>query len=304
MTTYETRRILISGGTGFIGQAITKVLLVRGQSPSKGTVPIRILSRDQTKARMIFPNQPIEIVEADITRTETLSRVCENVDWVIQCAQFPGHPVENKRKHHTYFEVDALGTENLAKAAKRAGVKHFIYISGAGTDGKKSEPWFKAKWYAEQAIHSTGIPATILRPSWVYGPGDKSLNRILRMAKIFPIVPLIDGGKNHVQPIYIDDLAKIVLACVETAGDTDRIFDVGGPEEMTMKEMLSRVFHAMGRRPFFLPVPKWPLKLVGFKAVDFITMDVKINIEPLKKVFPNIQFQTLLGSGYLSKYMK
>lgn len=274
----QTKKILISGGTGFIGQAVAKMLLKNGQT-------VRILTRQILVSQTFFTG--------DITKPETLAGVCDGIDIVIQCAQFPGHPFENKRKHYTYFEVDALGTENLAKAAKATGVKHFIYISGAGTDGKKLEPWFKAKWYAEQAIHGTGIPATILRPSMVYGPGDKSLNCLLKMAKFFPILPLIVGGKNHVQPIFVEDLAEIVAVAVETAGDQNRVLDVGGPEEMTMKELLQQALKITGRRRLFFPVPKFPLKMLGLKAVDFITMDVHINIEPLKKTFPQIKLKSL-----------
>ncbi|MBI4223929.1 MAG: NAD(P)-dependent oxidoreductase, partial [Deltaproteobacteria bacterium] len=234
-----TKRILVSGGTGFIGQAVARALV-------KKQYPVRILSRQAHKAKILFPS--LEIVEGDVAKPETLGVACEGVDLVIQCAQFPGHPFENKRKHHTYFEVDALGTENLAKAAKAAGAGHFIYLSGAGTDGKKTEPWFKAKWFAEQAIHGTGLPATILRPSWVYGPGDRSLNTILKMAKIFPLVALLGGGKNHVQPIYVEDLANIVLASVASAGGEDRLFDVGGPQEFRMKTMLKIALKAKGIR--------------------------------------------------------
>lgn len=289
----ETRKILVSGGTGFIGQAIVKALSKKGHN-------IKILSHNPKN---------LEVVQGDITKPETLSNVCDGFDIVIQCAQFPGHPVENKRKHYTYFEVDALGTENLAKAAKSAGVKYFIYISGAGTDGKKPEPWFKAKWYAEQAIHGTGIPATILRPSWVYGPGDRSLNPIIRALKLCPIFPIIGSGKNHVQPIFVEDLAKIVVACVETASENDRLFDVGGPQEFTMKEMLQVVCETLGKKRILIPIPKALVKFAARflqllptpplnpKAVDFVTMDTRMNIEPLKKAFPNIQLSKVPGTS-------
>lgn len=294
----ETKKILVSGGTGFIGQAITKELLKKGYS-------VRILSRDFKKASQIFPSQPMEIIEGDVTKPETLRKAVVGMDIVIQCAQFPGHPVENRRKHYTYFEVDGLGTENLAKAAKEAKVKHFIYISGAGTDGKRKEAWFKAKWYAHQAINGAGLPATILKPSWVYGLGDQSLNKIIRALKKFIIFPLIGSGKNRVQPVYVEDLAKIVSVCVETAGENDRLFDVGGPKEFTMKEMFKTVSNLLGKKRVFILTPKLLVKFFAFflqflpnpplnpGAVDFVTMDVPIDIEPLKKSFPNISLKTL-----------
>ncbi len=281
----EAKKILVSGGTGFIGRAVVQSLQQKGCG-------VKILSHRPENKEAIYGN---------ITKPETLSKVCNGIDIVIQCAQFPGHPIENKRKHYTYFEVDALGTENLAKAAKKSGVKYFIYLSGAGTDGKKQEPWFKAKWYAEQAIHGTGVPCTILRPSWVYGPEDRSLNPIIWALKKFPVFPMIGSGNNHVQPIFIDDLAAVVALCAETATDQDRLFEVGGPQELTMKEMLKAVAQSLDKKILFVPIPKWPFKLVGFKAVDFITMDVRIDIKPLQKAFPGLSLRPLAEG--LKKYI-
>lgn len=290
-------KLLISGGTGFIGEAIARAALVAGHS-------LRILTRSAYHARKLFPKKEVEIVEGDITKRETLPPSLEGIETVIQAAQFPGHPVENKRKGYTYFNIDARGTENLAKEAKTAGVKHFIYISGAGTNGDKKEPWFKAKWFAEQAIHSTGIPATVFRCSWVYGPKDKSLNRILGQLKFSPVLPVIGNGKNRVQPLFVEDLAQLVIAALESTENKDLTFDAGGPEELTMKEMLKKGAALSGKkRPAFL-LPKFLVKLgAGFlehlpspplskKAIDFITMDTHIDVEPLKKAFPNIKLKT------------
>jgi len=291
-------KIFISGGTGFIGQAIAKALLRQGHA-------VRVLSRGAKKAKDLFLNQSVEIVEGNLQDPQTFAKALEGMEVVIQCAQFPGHPVENPKKGYTYWQVDALGTGNLAKAAKLAGVKHFIYLSGAGTDGKRSEPWFKAKWYAEQAVRGSGITATILRPSWVYGPGDKSLNRMIQMLRKLPLFALIGSGKNHVQPIFVDDLAEVIAACVSTTPQEDQIFEIGGPEEMTMKEMLQRTAKFLGKKRIFIPIPKILVKFGAFflqflpnpplnpKAVDFITMDVHLNAESFKKTFPNIHLKTL-----------
>lgn len=300
-------KVLVSGGTGFLGQAITKALLKKGHT-------VRVLGRDLPKIKAIFLNEVVEAVEGDITAPESLIGTVDGIDMVVQCAQFPGHPVENRRKGFTYWKIDALGTENLAKAAKAAKVKHFLYLSGAGTDNKKREPWFKAKWYAEQAVHGSGLPATILRCSWVYGPGDKSLNKILAQTRHLPFFPLIGDGNNHVQPIFIDDLAQIVAACVENAGEEDRLFEVGGPQELKMKTMMKIVLKVTGKKKMILPIPKALVKLGAWflqflpnppmnpRAVDFVTMDVSIDTTPLRKAFPNIKLKTLeegLGS-YLS----
>lgn len=291
-------KVLVSGGSGFLGQAITKVLLKKGHS-------VKILGRNAQKIKSIFLNDPVEAAQGDVTVPETLLKVMEGIDVVVQCAQFPNHPVENRRRGYTYWKIDAIGTENLAKAAQTNKVKHFIYLSGAGTDSKKTEGWYRAKWYAEQSIHGCGLPATILRPSWVYGPKDKSLNRLIAQIKYLPIFPLIGSGKNHVQPIFIDDLAEVVALCVSTAGDKDRIFDVGGPQELTFKTMMKIVLKVLGKKRIILPIPKSIAKIGAFflqwlptppinpQAIDFITMDVRLDIAPLKKAFSQLSFKPL-----------
>lgn len=266
-------KVLVSGGTGFLGRAIVQKLKEEEHS-------VFILSR-----KAVGP----DIIQGDITKPETLPKALEGMEAVVQCVQFPGHPIENRKKGYTYWQVDARGTENLSKLLKPAGIQHILYISGAGTDGKRSEPWFRAKWYAEQAVRASGVQATILRPSWIYGPNDKSLNRILGQARYLPFLPMIGNGKNHVQPLFIDDLAKIVPLCLKNEADRDRIFEIGGPEEMTMKEMMQKALKAAGLKRAILPIPKWMMRPILGKAVDFITMDVRLDTSALKKAFPQFK---------------
>lgn len=319
-------KVLISGGTGFTGQAITHAVLKRGHA-------VRILSRSEAHTREIFRERhpehgshpersegPLEIAEGDVTRPETLPAAVDGIEVVIQCAQFPGHPVENPRRGFTYWNVDALGTENLAKAAKeatvagRAKVEHIIYISGAGVSSKRHEPWFKAKWYAEAAIHGTGIRATILRPSVVFGPGDKSINRLIQQIRRFPVVPMIGGGGNHLQPIFVEDLAGLVAQCVGDGCTEDRVFEIGGPQEFTMKKLLQILMKLVGKKRFLLPLPKplvklaaWPLQFLPTpplspSAVDFLSMDVRLDLSPFCRLFPNTRFKTLENG--LRSYLK
>lgn len=281
-----------------MGQAIAKSVLEAGHI-------VRILSHSPQRAGAIFAAIPVEIVPGDVTKLETLPPAVAGVEVVIQCAQFPGHPVENPRRGWTYWNVDARGTENLALACKQAGVKRIIYISGGGTNGERKEPWFQAKWHAEEVIRKTKIPSTIMRPSWVYGPGDKSLNRLIAQIRCLPVVPLIGGGGNHVQPIFIRDLSAIVGACVSNTSRKNFCFDLGGPEALTFKEMMQQVLKVLKKKRPLLPIPKflvkfaaWPLQFLSTpplspKAVDFITMDVKLNLAPFYQLFPGVRLKSL-----------
>ena len=275
-------KVLVCGGTGFLGRAIVRKLREAGNN-------VFILSR---KAK------GPDAIPGDITKPETLPRALEGMEAVVQCVQFPGHPFEKPKKGYTYWQTDALGTENLSKLLKPADIKQLLYVSGAGTDGKRNEPWFRAKWYAEQAARASGIQATILRPSWIYGPEDNSLNRILAQARWLPFLPMIGNGKNRVQPLFINDLAEIVSLCLNNPYQVglpcrDLVFQIGGPEEMTMREMMARALKVTGLRRPILPIPKWLVHPMLGKAVDFITMDVHIDTTALKKAFPTLRLKTI-----------
>ena len=219
------------------------------------------------------------------------------VSTVIHCAQFPGHPVENRRKGWTYWEVDASGTEAAVRAAKQAGVKHFIYFSGAGVNRGIDKPWFRAKEYAEISILKSGIPATILRPSWIYGHGDRSMSQFIKMLRWLPLFPMLGDGKNHVQPVHVEDVAELVTMILEKK--TTGVFDIGGPKEMTMNELVQTLCRTLDKHRPIIHIPKWLAKLGVFPlqifpqppmtpdAIDFITMDIQIDTSPIKQAYPN-----------------
>ena len=108
-------------------------------------------------------------------------------------------------------------------------MQRFFYLSGAGAapDGYH---WFQAKWRAEEAVRGSGMTWTIIRPSWVYGPEDKALNRFLSMSRYLPFVPLIgDVGKQQMQPVFIDDVGRAVAEALENPAADNQTYEIGGP---------------------------------------------------------------------------
>jgi len=271
--------ILVAGGTGFVGAAIVRELRRRGQ-------PIAVLTRDTSRAQERFPDLDLEFREGDVRDPDTLAEAVRGVEAVIGCVQFPNSPIENPSRGHTFEEVDAKGTENLVEAAKAAGVRRYVYLSGAGAAPDTEFGPFRAKWRAETAVRDSGITYTILRPSWVYGPEDKALNRFLGMSRFLPFVPLIgNAGKQRLQPVFIDDIGRAVAEALIHPTADDQVFEIGGPEILTMKEIVRTALEAVGRRRLLLSAPKGVMKLAASvlrfapgrpltpDAVEFITMD-------------------------------
>ena len=271
--------ILVAGGTGFVGAAIVRELARRGKK-------VAVLSRDSDARAGRFPGLSIEFREGDVRRPNSLGPAMGGVDTVIGCQQFPNSPIENTAKGYTFEEIDACGTENLVRAAKVAGVTRYVYLSGVGASPDAARHWFRAKWRAETAVAESGMTYTIFRPSWVYGPEDKSLNRFLGMSRYLPFVPLIgNASKQRLQPVFVDDVAKAVAESLDNPAAADQVFEIGGPEVLTMAEIVRTALTAAGRRRILLASPKPVMKIVASAlqflpgkpltpdAVDFITAD-------------------------------
>lgn len=254
-----TRSILIAGGTGFVGRAIVRELTARGEH-------VAVLTRDRARAEA----RSIESVAyrgGDVRDPSTLVSVMTDVKIVIGSQQFPGSPMENPGKSHTFEEVDAIGTERLVEAAKAAGVERYVYLSGAGAAKDAKYHWFRAKWRAEEAVRRSGMTYVILRPSWIYGPEDVALNRFLKMATFLPFVPLIGSpAKQRLQPVFIDDVAKIAAECVHNAAADNREFEIGGPEVLSMTEIVRTALEVVGRKRFLLSTPALVMKAVAAVA--------------------------------------
>lgn len=270
--------ILVAGGTGFVGGGIVRELAKRGK-------PFAVLTRDASRSASRFPGLDIQYREGDVTDPASLGKALEGVETVIGAQQFPNSPIENPGKGWTFEKVDAEGTENLVAAAKAAGARQFIYLSATGA-GPTGYHWFQAKWRAEEAVRNSGLTFTILRPPWVYGPEDVALNRFLGMSRFLPFVPLIGSpGKQMMQPVFIDDVGRATVESIDNPNAAGQTFEVGGPEVMSMSDVVKTALDVAGRKRLLLPAPKFVIKgvasLLQFApgrpltpgAVEFICMD-------------------------------
>ena len=297
--------ILVAGGSGFIGAAVVRRLVQEVADVAVMTAhPDR--SRDRIEALGARP------VSGDVLDPSSLDRAVAGAEAVIQALTFPTFPVEKPRKRFTFEEFDHLGTERLAAAASRAGARRFVFCSGAGAapDGLKAR--YRAKWGGEESVRSAGLHHVILRPSWVYGPEDRALNRFVAFHRWLPFVPVVGKGRQRLQPVFVDDVAEALAQAAAPGGPTGT-FEIGGPETMTMNRILSVMMEVRGKRkplihfPPFLPLaaglflqllPKAP---VSPAAVDFATEEAVVDTGPLLAAF-DLRLTPLVEG--LSTYLK
>jgi uncharacterized protein YbjT (DUF2867 family)/ligand-binding SRPBCC domain-containing protein len=280
----------VAGGTGFVGGAIALELHRRGHR-------VVVLSHRGESARGPLPDA-IELRTVDVSDGSGLPAALEGLDALVIALAFRNSPIEAPRRGRTFDAVDAVGTERLVRAAAAARVGRLLYVSGAGAEPDARRHWFRAKWRAETAVRNSGIPFTIVRPTWIYGPRDVSLNRFVGFARRLPAVPLTNGGGQRLAPVFIDDVASLAADALTSDAAADQVFELGGPETLPMREIIRRALRAAGLSRPIVPGPARLIKLAVAPlqvlpeppltpdAIDFINQPATVDIAPLLERMP------------------
>ena len=290
--------IAVIGGTGFIGEAIVAELLRRGEQV---VVVSHAGRRDLTVA-----GKSVEVRQADVTDRAALVAALRGVQTVVGAAQFKGFPNQQPKKGLTFEAVDRQGTVNAVAAARENGATRYVYISGAGAAPNSDKVWYRAKWGAEEAIRGSGLAHTIVRPSWVFGPRDNALNQYIAFVRSpLPVVPVIGNGRQRLMPVFVDDVARV--AADGATGKLGGTFEIGGPEVVTMDEVIRIVEAVLGKRKPLVHQPAWLVKaLFSPKAllpalpipltpdgVTFATMDALCDNTALLTAEPTLRLTPL-----------
>jgi NADH dehydrogenase len=246
---------LVSGGTGFVGSAIVQELLRRG-----GTVAVLGRAADRVRARF---GADVDARQADVRDAGALAGALQGVDVVVNAVQFPGSPIENRRKGWTFEEVDLKGTRHQVDAAKAAGARRFVYVSGVGASKDSDKHWNRYKWEAEKYVRDSGMEWVVLRPTWIFGPDDVSLNRFLGFARFLPFVPMFGDGEQEMQPVFIDDIGRIGADAASRPEAANELFEAGGPEVMTMNDVVRTALEVQGKERRLLHQPAAIGKVLG-----------------------------------------
>lgn len=227
-------RVLVIGGTGFLGGYVLKALLQRGHTPL-------VLAR---RPRPL--PQGVQYRPGDITREVPDLEGAEAVFYLAGIIRERGQ---------TFQAVHVEGVRNTLKAMERAGVDRLVHLSALGARRGTGSRYFETKAEAEALILESGLKATFLRPSLIFGPGDEFFGKILRglVCQPLPFVPLLGDGSFPFRPVYAGDVAEVAVGVLERGvlGPLDLV----GPKEYTLRGLLELVMEAVGRRKPFLPIP-------------------------------------------------
>jgi uncharacterized protein YbjT (DUF2867 family) len=236
-------KVLVTGGTGFVGPKIVRALREQGHD-------VRALVRSPARASQLA-GWGAELVTGDVTDRASLRAAVEGCTHVVHLVAIL------KGSESEFHRVMTQGTTDLIAAAKDAGVQRFVLMSAIGTseESKDTIPYFASKWAMEQAIVRSGLEYTIFRPSFVFGPGGGALQTFIKQVRYSPVVTVIGNGLQRSQPIYVEDVAQYFAAGVDHPQAANRTFEIGGPDVVTWNELYLKIAKVLGKRRRLAHVP-------------------------------------------------
>jgi NADH dehydrogenase len=257
-------KVLVTGGTGVVGKAAVDHLLKAGHT-------VRLLSRGAADDVRQWASG-VEPHAGSVSSDEAVAGAAEGCDAVLHVAGI----VAESPPEVTFQAVNVDGTRRLAREARRAGVRRFVYVSSLGADTGESA-YHRSKHQAELVVRDEAPPGwLIVRPGNVYGPGDEVVSLLLKMVRTLPVIPLVGSGDHPFQPVWVDDLGLALARAVERAEPVGTAVDLAGPEVTSMRELIQLMSRITQRSPVMVPVPEFLAK-TGTQAMETLGFDFPIH---------------------------
>jgi uncharacterized protein YbjT (DUF2867 family) len=245
MASNQDTLVTVFGGSGFLGRAVVRAL-------AKRDYRLRVAVRRPELAGHLQPLGKvgqIHAVQANLRYPASVEAAMRDADVAINLV---GILAEGGGQ--TFDAVQATGAETIAKAAAAVGA-HMVHVSAIGADANSPARYARAKAAGETAVLAAVPSAVIMRPSVVFGPEDQFTNRFAGLARLSPALPLIGGGLTKMQPVYVGDVATAIADAVDGKAKPGATYELGGPEVLTMREIMEIILEITDRRRMLLSLP-------------------------------------------------
>jgi uncharacterized protein YbjT (DUF2867 family) len=235
--------ILVTGGTGFVGQVLIRHLVSMG-------FQVRTLLRPSPHSPKLPRGVAVEAVICGLKDERGLRAALKGVDVVFHLAG-----AERKGSQADLMGVDIEGTRTIASVAADAGVERFFYLSHLGADRASAYAVLKSKAIAESYITHSGVPYTIFRSAALFGPGDQFTTELVRMLRISPGIFMLPGdGSSVLQPLWVEDLVTCMTLAMEDSSMAGQTYAVGGPEFLTFRQIVDTLMAITRTRRWIVEV--------------------------------------------------
>ena len=233
--------VAVTGGTGFVGTAVVARLLEAGHE-------VRVLSRsvpDRLSNGLIhFPG--------NVVTGDGLDNLVHGVGVVINLVG-----IIREEGANTFEGVHHGGTVNIMLASSKAGVRRYLHMSALGTREGAVSAYHRSKWKGEEAVRASVLDWTIFRPSIIFGPSDSFINMLVNTMRKTPIMPVMGGGQNLMQPVSVGDVAASFTTAVESEDYSGKTYELGGPDIFTLKQILEIVAQIIEIKRQYINIPMW-----------------------------------------------
>src|ERR1700761_7440360 len=237
--------VTVFGGSGFLGRNVVRALCKRD-------FRVRVAVRRPELAGHLQPLGKvgqIHAVQANLRYPASVEAAMRDSHVAINLVG-----ILTEGGGQTFDAVQGKGADTVAQAATRAGAR-MVHISAVGADENSPSRYARAKAAGEQAVRAAIPSAIIMRPSIVFGPEDQFSNRFAALARLSPALPLIGGGLTKMQPVYVGDVATAVADAVDGKAKAGATYELGGPEVLTMREIMEIILATTGRDRMLVSLP-------------------------------------------------
>lgn len=238
--------VTVFGGTGFLGRHVVARLVAEGFT-------VRVAVRRPAEAAVPKPGDgPGDVlpIRADVRDEASTAAAVEGARAVVNAV---GLYVE--KGGETFEAVHVRGAERVARLASRAGVAQLVQISGIGADTDSPSAYVRARAEGDGVVGAAFEDVVILRPSVLFGPGDAFFTSLAAMARVAPVWPLFGRGETRLQPVFVGDVAEAVAKVVAGGAPPGGLYELGGPDIFTYRELIEVLLKQLGLRRPLLPVP-------------------------------------------------
>lgn len=240
--------VTVFGGSGFLGGQVVRALLRGGHRVRIAVRNPTLAYESQTQGRV----GQIQRVACDVRDDAQVAAALEGATAAVNLVG-----ILYQTPWRRFEALHAEAPERIAKACKRRGIERLVHVSAIGADAQSVSDYARTKAEGEVRARAVLKSTTVIRPSVVFGRGDDLLNRFAAMATWSPALPLPGGGETRFQPVYVGDVAQAVARVVDDPATAGKTYELGGPEVMSLKDILELVVRETHRERALAPLP-WP----------------------------------------------
>jgi len=246
-------RVLVLGASGFVGRSVCARLAAAGFA-------VRALTRERLKSRPLTVIPSLEIFLGSPHDDASLALALDGMDAVVNLVG-----ILHQSRRESFEKVHAQLPARLARACRAAGVRRLVHVSALHADPGGPSEYLRSRGRGEAALRSegAGLAITVLKPSVIFGRDDSFLNLFAGLVKPLPVVPLAGAGVRF-QPVWVEDVARAVAACLEDARTAGQSYDLCGPQAYPLAEIVRYVARLQGLERVIVPLPGWAAQAQAF----------------------------------------